>query len=93
MNYLRSAIALLLIASCGGGGGGGPSVPFTLNLAPNNISTDEDTIYSGSLAADANEVVTLTYALTTQASNGQVSLSANGGAVTYTPNENFKIVK
>ncbi len=89
MNYLRSAIALLLIASCGGGGGGGPSVPFTLNLAPNNISTDEDTIYSGSLAADANEVVTLTYALTTQASNGQVSLSANGGAVTYTPNENF----
>ena len=89
MNYLRSAIALLLIASCGGGGGGGPSVPFTLNLAPNKISTDEDTIYSGSLAADANEVVTLTYALTTQASNGQVSLSANGGAVTYTPNENF----
>ena len=89
MNYLRSVIALLLIASCGGGGGGGPSVPFTLNLAPNNISTDEDTIYSGSLAADANEVVTLTYALTTQASNGQVSLSANGGAVTYTPNENF----
>ena len=89
MNYLRSAIVLLLIASCGGGGGGGPSVPFTLNLAPNNISTDEDTIYSGSLAADANEVVTLTYALTTQASNGQVSLSANGGAVTYTPNENF----
>ena len=89
MNYLRSSIALLLIASCGGGGGGGPSVPFTLNLAPNNISTDEDTIYSGSLAADANEVVTLTYALTTQASNGQVSLSANGGAVTYTPNENF----
>ena len=89
MNYLRPAIALLLIASCGGGGGGGPSVPFTLNLAPNNISTDEDTIYSGSLAADANEVVTLTYALTTQASNGQVSLSANGGAVTYTPNENF----
>ncbi len=89
MNYLRSAIALLLIVSCGGGGGGGPSVPFTLNLAPNNISTDEDTIYSGSLAADANEVVTLTYALTTQASNGQVSLSANGGAVTYTPNENF----
>ncbi len=89
MNYLRSAIALLLIASCGGGGGGAPSVPFTLNLAPNNISTDEDTIYSGSLAADANEVVTLTYALTTQASNGQVSLSANGGAVTYTPNENF----
>tara|TARA_B100000674_G_scaffold2050_1_gene1697 strand:- start:2519 stop:4597 length:2079 start_codon:yes stop_codon:yes gene_type:complete len=89
VNYLRSAIALLLIASCGGGGGGGPSVPFTLNLAPNNISTDEDTIYSGSLAADANEVVTLTYALTTQASNGQVSLSANGGAVTYTPNENF----
>tara|TARA_Y100001935_G_scaffold243788_1_gene235520 strand:- start:980 stop:3058 length:2079 start_codon:yes stop_codon:yes gene_type:complete len=89
VNYLRSVIALLLIASCGGGGGGGPSVPFTLNLAPNNISTDEDTIYSGSLAADANEVVTLTYALTTQASNGQVSLSANGGAVTYTPNENF----
>tara|TARA_B100000212_G_C27379949_1_gene536548 strand:- start:592 stop:2670 length:2079 start_codon:yes stop_codon:yes gene_type:complete len=89
VNYLRSAIALLLIASCGGGGGGAPSVPFTLNLAPNNISTDEDTIYSGSLAADANEVVTLTYALTTQASNGQVSLSANGGAVTYTPNENF----
>tara|TARA_B100000676_G_C18063145_1_gene839161 strand:+ start:28 stop:2106 length:2079 start_codon:yes stop_codon:yes gene_type:complete len=89
VNYLRSTIALLLIASCGGGGGGGPSVPFTLNLAPNNISTDEDTIYSGSLAADANEVVTLTYALTTQASNGQVSLSANGGAVTYTPNENF----
>jgi len=89
VNYLRSAIVLLLIASCGGGGGGGPSVPFTLNLAPNNISTDEDTIYSGSLAADANEVVTLTYALTTQASNGQVSLSANGGAVTYTPNENF----
>tara|TARA_B100000963_G_C22614957_1_gene666832 strand:- start:362 stop:2461 length:2100 start_codon:yes stop_codon:yes gene_type:complete len=90
VNYIISAIALLLLASCGGGGGGGQTdVPFSLNLASNTISIDEDTPYTGSLAATANEVVTLTYSLTSQTSNGQVTLSSNGGTVTYTPNENF----
>ena len=63
MKYAKFLICLLVISSCGGGGGGGgaPDVPFALTLAQNSFSTDEDTIYTGSIAASANETVTLEY--------------------------------
>ena len=81
---------LVLVASCGGGGGGGDaSVPFAITLAPNSISVDEDNIFNGSFAARANELVTLTYSLTSGTSNGQINISSSSGSVTYTPDSNF----
>ena len=90
MKNLKFLIALLLIASCGGGGGGGGGgVPFALTLASNVFSLNEDTTYTGSLSASANEAVTLTYSVTSQTTNGSITLSQNGGSVSYTPNANF----
>ena len=81
---------LVLVSSCGGGGGGGDaSVPFSITLAPNSISVDEDNIFNGSFAARANEPVTLTYSLTSGTSNGQINISSSSGSVTYTPDSNF----
>lgn len=89
-----------LLASCGGGGGGGgddsvgpgttppTTTPFQLSIGLTEFSTDEDTAYSGSLGAIANEQVTLTYAITTTTSNGNLTLGTGGG-ITYTPNENY----
>ena len=79
----------MLISSCGGGGGGGgPSVPFALTLAQSFFSTDEDSVYTGSVAASANEPVTLEYSLTNSTSNGTLTFSQNA-AITYTPNSNY----
>ena len=90
MKNLKFLIALLVIASCGGGGGGGGGgVPFALTLASNVFSLNEDTTYTGSLSASANEAVTLTYSVTSQTTNGSITLSQNGGSVSYTPNANF----
>ena len=89
MRFISFLLMFFMIASCGGGGGGGSTkVPFALTLAQNSFSTNEDTAYTGSLAANANEVVTLEYSLTSSASNGDLSFSANAG-ITYTPNTNY----
>ncbi|MDA9867309.1 Ig-like domain-containing protein [Gammaproteobacteria bacterium] len=82
-----------ILASCGGGGGGGGDaspapVPFSLSIGLTSFATDEDTSYSGSLNATANETVTLTYAITSSPSNGQLTLSSNG-SITYNPNADF----
>ena len=89
-----------LLTSCGGGGGGGgddsigtgptppPTTPFQLSIGLTEFSTNEDTTYSGSLAAVANEQVTLTYAITSSTSNGSLALGTNG-SITYSPNENY----
>ena len=89
MQYIKFFICLLLISSCGGGGGGGaPAVPFALTLAQNSFSTDEDSTYTGSLAATANESVTFEYTLTNSTSNGTLTFSQNA-AITYSPNPNY----
>ena len=90
-----------LLVSCGGGGGGGGgddsvgtgptppiTTPFQLSIGLTEFSTNEDTSYSGSLAAVANEQVTLTYAITSSTSNGSLVLGTNG-SITYSPNENY----
>ena len=89
-----------LLVSCGGGGGGGgddsvgtgptppTTTPFQLSIGLTQFSTNEDTSYSGSLAAVANEQVTLTYAITSSTSNGSLVLGTNG-SITYSPNENY----
>jgi len=92
MKYLHLAFVLLLV-SCGGGGGGGGSaapapVAFVLTLASGIFSTNEDTDLNGSIAATANESVTLTYAITSDVSSGVLTLSA-GGSIKYVPNSNF----
>ena len=92
----KSSLYILTLAfiftSCGGGGGGsnsGPApVPFSLSIGLTSFATDEDTVYSGSLNATVNEPVTLTYAITSSTSNGQLTLSSNGG-ISYNPNTDF----
>ena len=89
MRHIKFLVCLLVISSCGGGGGGGaPDIPFTLTLAQNSFSTDEDSIYTGSVAASANETVTLEYSLTNSTSNGTLTFSQNAG-ITYSPNTNY----
>ena len=84
---------LFVISSCGGGGGGSSTptpapTPFSLIIGLTSFSTDEDTSYSGSLNATANETVTLNYEITSSTSNGTLTLGTNGG-ITYNPNTNF----
>ena len=90
MQFLRLFSILIIISSCGGGGGGGgaPDVPFALTLAQNSFSTDEDTTYTGSVAATANESVTFEYSLTNSTSNGTLTFSQNA-SITYSPNPNY----
>ena len=91
MKYIKYLSVLLLIASCGGGGGGGsstPAIPFAITLGSASFSVNEDNTYTGPIAATANEVVTLTYAITTQPSNGTLNLSTNGD-ITYIPSTNY----
>ena len=78
-----------MISSCGGGGGGGaPQIPFAITLASNSISIDEDTVYSGSLSATANEAVTLQYALVNSTTNGVLVFNADA-SINYQPNTDY----
>ena len=90
MHLKQLLLIAIVISSCGGGGGGGGAkVPFALTLAQNTFSTNEDTSYNGSMAASANEVVTLEYSLTSSTSNGTLTFSTINAAISYTPNTNF----
>ena len=93
MKKIYFLVILFVISSCGGGGGGSSEptpapTPFSLTIGLTSFSTDEDTSYSGSLNATANETVTLNYEITSSTSNGTLTLSTNGG-ITYNPNTNF----
>ena len=93
MKKLYLLAILFVISSCGGGGGGSSAptpapTPFSLIIGLTSFSTDEDTSYSGSLNATANETVTLNYEITSSTSNGTLTLGTNGG-ITYNPNTNF----
>ncbi len=89
MKYSKLFFILFLISSCGGGGGGGaPQIPFAITLASNSISIDEDTVYSGSLSATANEAVTLQYALVNSTTNGVLVFNADA-SIRYQPNSNY----
>ena len=59
MRVISYLLVMIFLSSCGGGGGGGSSIPFAITLAPNSFSVNEDNIYTGSISASANEVVTL----------------------------------
>ncbi len=90
MRLKQLLLIAIIISSCGGGGGGGGAkVPFALTLAQNAFSTNEDTSYNGSMAASANEVVTLEYSLTSSTTNGTLTFSTINAAISYTPNTNF----
>ena len=93
MKKLYLLVIFFIISSRGGGGGGSSEpapapTPFSLTIGLTSFSTDEDTSYSGSLNATANETVTLNYEITSSTSNGTLTLSTNGG-ITYNPNTNF----
>jgi hypothetical protein len=98
MNKLYLLTLVFIISSCGGGGGGGgetitpvtppTNIPFQLSIGLTSFSVNEDESYSASLAATANEQVTLNYEITATTSNGSLSLASSGN-ITYQPNENF----
>ena len=83
---------LTLFSACGGGGSSQVStpepVPFLLTIGLTSFSVDEDSQYSGSLNATANETVTITYSLISSTSNGTLDLSSSG-EITYTPVSDF----
>ena len=83
-------IVSVFISGCGGGGGGGaPEVPFSLTLSSNtSFSVDEDNTLSGSVSASANESVTLNYSITSQPTQGTISLN-NSGNFTYNSNADY----
>ena len=94
MKKLYFLSIIFVITSCGGGGGGGSSatpivsIPFSLTLGFVSFSINEDETYSGSIAATANESVTLQYTITSQPSQGSLTLSTNGD-ITYIPSSNY----
>ena len=89
MKYKKFLAILLLVSSCGGGGGGAAAIPFALTIGLTLFTVNEDTTYSGSLSATANEVVTLSYAITTDPTYGVLTLNTASGAITYRPQEDF----
>jgi hypothetical protein len=90
--YLSLPLIFLLFACGGGGGNSNESIPdpiaFSLNIGLTSFSLDEDSQYSGSLSATANESVTLGYALISSSTNGELVFSSSG-EIMYTPNPNF----
>ena len=98
--FTSSPLLTTSVSASGGGGGGGgggetpPSgtppttTPFQLSIGLTSFTVNEDESYSASLAATANEQVTLSYELTSTASNGSLSINSSGN-MTYQPNENF----
>ena len=90
-NILLSSM-VFLIASCGGGGGGGAaspiSIPFALVIGLTSFSVDEDSSYEGSIVATANETVTLSYTISSEPTQGSLTLQSSG-SISYTPNSNF----
>ena len=64
-----------------------PLLKITLGLT--SFSVDEDSTFSGSIAASANESVTFTYTIDSQPENGSLAFSASNAQITYTPNTNF----
>ena len=89
MKYRNFLAILLLVSSCGGGGGGAPAIPFALSIGLTIFSINEDTTYTGSLSATANEVVTLSYAITTDPVHGVLTLNSASGDISYRPQEDF----
>ena len=83
---------LFILSACGGGGSSQVStpepIPFSLIIGLTAFSVDEDSQYSGSLNATANETVTITYSLISSTSNGTLDLSSSG-EITYTPDSDF----
>ena len=78
--------------SCTGAGGSSSDTvtvkAFALTLASGIFSTDEDTELSGSIAASANESVTLSYSITSDVSSGNLTLNSDG-SFSYRPNSNY----
>jgi len=93
MKKLYFLSIIFIITSCGGGGGGGSAptpiaIPFSITLGLSSFSVDEDQSYTGSIAATANETVTLQYAITEEPANGSLTLAADGN-ICYSPSSNY----
>ena len=63
--------------------------PFALTLGLTSFSVNEDTTYTGTISATANEVVTLTYEITSPVTSGTLALDEATGAITYSPQTDF----
>tara|TARA_B100001996_G_scaffold255096_1_gene198164 strand:+ start:415 stop:2487 length:2073 start_codon:yes stop_codon:yes gene_type:complete len=88
MKKIILSFFMVIVLSACGGGGGSPSVPFSISVSSFSLSVNEDESYSGTLTATKNETTTVTFELTTNPTNGTLSLNSGGG-YTYTPPLNF----
>ncbi|WP_323816563.1 Ig-like domain-containing protein, partial [Cellvibrio sp. NN19] len=78
--------------------GGTTTSTVTIGVTPVNdapvsadqtLTTDEDVALPGQIVATDVDGDTLSYAITSSATNGTVSLNAATGAFVYTPNANY----
>ena len=75
-------------SSGGGSGNGGTSQPFNLEIGLTSFSVNEDTTYSASLNATANQDTTLSYTVSESVTNGNLNVSSSG-SMSYTPSTNY----
>ncbi|HEX6637113.1 MAG TPA: M64 family metallopeptidase, partial [Steroidobacteraceae bacterium] len=95
----RALLCLLtgILAGCGGGGGSSgspaPSPPSASNTAPvataASLSTAEDSVLQGVLAAQDAEGNSLSFAIAAQPAHGVAQVDGRTGAFTYTPGPDF----
>ncbi|WP_323816627.1 Ig-like domain-containing protein, partial [Cellvibrio sp. NN19] len=80
------------------GNGGTTTSTVTIGVTPvndapvsadQNLTTDEDVALPGQIVATDADGDTLSYAITSNATNGSVSLNTATGAFVYTPNANY----
>lgn len=84
------ALASALLAGCGGGSSSTTQkftrLPFAVNAY---FVASPDMSVTGQLYASDPDNLPITFSITTQPSNGTVTLGQNSGIVTYTPNHGF----
>lgn len=83
---LNILICLIFLTGCGGGGG---AAAFALLIADiGNLSTNEDTSFSGNLSASTNYNSVISYSISSSPSSGDASISDNGSFL-YVPNPDY----
>ena len=81
------AAAIATLTACGGGSSSNEAPKF--NIPSNTITLAEDGSFSQIYTATDKENDNISYSLSSAAINGAVTIDANTGALTYTPNSDF----
>ena len=86
-NIILTTLSLAILSACGGGSSNNSLPEFSqLSLS---LTIAEDTVLSHKTLATDQDGDNIVYSLANAATNGQVIVDANSGALSYTPNPNF----